>query len=57
MPISTAKTQNVVWAALALMVRIFALKKKTMPSGASITTHISGVPKIASLRTGVFATP
>jgi len=56
MPISAAKTQNVVWAAEADILLMRAERKNTKPSGARNTTHISGVPKIACCSAGLVET-
>jgi hypothetical protein len=45
-PISAAKIQNVVCAALTLILRMRAPINKTTPSGASMITHWSGLPYI-----------
>jgi len=47
-PITAQKAQNIVWAVLPDMVWSLNEKKKTKASGASITTHFSGVPKIGT---------
>ncbi|MNU05271.1 hypothetical protein D3C72_2500080 [compost metagenome] len=47
-PITAQKAQKVICAVLADIVWIRKVKKKTKASGASITTHLSGVEKIGT---------
>ena len=54
---SAANIQNVAWAAPVLIFSMRALKNITRPNGASMTTHINGVPKITCIKAGEFATP
>ena len=53
-PITPAKSQKVICAAEADILWMRAERKNTKPSGASITTHFSGVPKIAWISSGLW---